>query len=77
MSSSLNIQLTGELRRYVDERAGDDDIYATPSEYIRDLIRKDREERGIVRHIMEGLDDLNHGRLSARSILDIAKSDQA
>ncbi len=42
MSNSLNIQLTAELRRYVDMRASDDDVYATPSEYIRDLIRKDR-----------------------------------
>lgn len=45
MSSSLNIQLTDELRRFVDERAGDDDIYATPSEYVRDLIRRDMELR--------------------------------
>lgn len=45
MSSSLNIQLTNELRRFVDERAHDDDVYSTPSEYIRDLIRHDMEYR--------------------------------
>jgi len=70
MSSSLNIQLTNELRRFVDARASDDDIYATPSEYIRDLIRKDMEEQGIVLHVMEGLDDIKNGRFSSRSILD-------
>jgi Arc/MetJ-type ribon-helix-helix transcriptional regulator len=43
MSSSLNIQLTDELRRYVDQRASDNDVYSTPSEYIRDLIRRDME----------------------------------
>lgn len=43
MGSSLNIQLTDVLRQYVDMRASDNDIYSTPSEYIRDLIRKDME----------------------------------
>jgi len=70
MSSSLNVQLTNELRKYVDERAGDSGVYATPSEYIRDLIRQDMEDQGIVRHTMRGLDDLKHGRLSSKSILD-------
>lgn len=70
MSSSLNIQLTKELRRFVDARASDDDVYATPSEYIRDLIRKDMEEQGLVHHVMEGLDDVKNGRFSGLSILD-------
>ena len=39
MAQSLNLSLTDELRRYVDARSGDGDVYATPSEFIRDLIR--------------------------------------
>ena len=35
MSSSLNVQLTDALRKYVDERASDRDVYATPSERKR------------------------------------------
>lgn len=70
MSSSLNIQLTDELRRYVDERASDKDVYATPSEYIRDLIRQDMQDRAVALNILEGLDDLKRGRFSSRSILD-------
>lgn len=66
----LNVELTGELRRFVNARTGDDDIYATPSEYIRDLIRKDMEEQGIIHHVMEGLRDIKNGRFSTRSILD-------
>jgi Arc/MetJ-type ribon-helix-helix transcriptional regulator/plasmid stabilization system protein ParE len=54
MANSLNIQLTAELRRYVDERASDDDVYATPSEYVRDLIRRDRAQR-IADGIVQGL----------------------
>lgn len=45
MSSSLNVQLTDGLRRYVDERASDKDVYATPGEYIRDLVRQAMQDR--------------------------------
>jgi antitoxin ParD1/3/4 len=70
MSSSLNVQLTDALRKYVDERASDKDIYATPSEYIRDLIRQDMQDRAVALNILEGLDDLKHGRFFSGSILD-------
>jgi antitoxin ParD1/3/4 len=70
VSSSLNVQLTDALRRYVDERASDKDIYATPSEYIRDLIRQDMQDRVVALNVLEGLEDLKKGRFSDRSILD-------
>jgi len=41
VSSSLNVQLTDALRKYLDERASDKDVYETPSEYIRDLKDED------------------------------------
>jgi antitoxin ParD1/3/4 len=75
MSSSLNVQLTDELRRYVDERASDKDVYATPSEYIRDLIRQDMQDRAVALNILEGMSDLRHGRFSDRSILDLKEED--
>jgi antitoxin ParD1/3/4 len=62
LSSSLNVQLTDALRKYVDERVSDKDVYATPSEYIRDLIRQDMQDRAVALNILEGLDDLKHGR---------------
>ena len=71
MGSSLNISLTDELRNFVNSRACDSDVYATPSEYIRDLIRRDMENRHIVSHVMRGLDDVKNGRFSEQSILDI------
>jgi antitoxin ParD1/3/4 len=71
LSSSLNVQLTDALRKYVDERASDKDVYATPSEYIRDLIRQDMQDRAVALDILEGLADLKHGRVSSKSILDI------
>ena len=75
MASSMNLSLTNELRDFVNSRTGDAGLYATPSEYLRDLIRRDMEAQMTVTHVMEGLDDLAHGRLSDRSILNIAEED--
>lgn len=75
MASSMNLSLTDELRDFVNSRTGDAGLYATPSEYLRDLIRRDMENQSIVRHVMGGLDDLAHGRFSDKSILDIAEED--
>ena len=75
MSSSLNQSLTDELRDYVDSRTGDKGLYATPSEYLRDLIRHDMQSLETVNHVMEGLNDLKQGRFSNKSILDIGEED--
>ncbi len=75
MSSTLNIQLTDALRKYVNERASDNDLYATPSEYIRDLIRQDMLDRAVAVNVLEGLQDLKQGRLSSKSILDFKNED--
>jgi antitoxin ParD1/3/4 len=72
MSSSLNVSLTDELRKYIDERASDTDLYATPSEYIRDLIRQDMGAHQVITHVMNGLNDLKNGNFSENSILDIS-----
>jgi len=75
MANSMNLSLTDELRAFVNSRAGDDGVYATPSEYLRDLIRHDMEAQSIVTHVMGGLGDLANGRFSDKSILDIAEED--
>jgi antitoxin ParD1/3/4 len=75
LASSLNIQLTDELRKYVEERASDKDVYATPSEYIRNLIRQDMRDRAVALNIIEGLGDLQHSKFSDQSILDFKSKD--
>ena len=75
MASSMNLSLTDELRKFVNSRTGDASPYATPSEYLRDLIRRDMASQEIVTHVMRGLDDLAHGRFSEKSILDIAEEE--
>ena len=71
MASSLNLSLTDELRMYVDNRTGDNGLYSTPSEYLRDLIRKDMAEQDVVSHVLKGIDDVKQSRFSENSILDI------
>ena len=70
MSNSLNIQLTSELRRYVDERASDHDVYATPSEFIRDLIRKDRAQM-IAGDMVQGLREIRQSQSVQKTAMDI------
>lgn len=44
MSKSLNIQLTDELRQFIATQVADTGLYSTPSELVRDLIRKYKEK---------------------------------
>ena len=71
MPNSLNVTLTGQLRQHVDLRASDSDVYATPSEYIRDLIRRDMEDWQIVSGVVQGLREVKQGYFVDETIMDI------
>ncbi len=75
MAKSLNLSLTKELRRYVDARSGDDDVYATPSEFIRDLIRRDMQDWEVVHDVIQGLKEAQNNEFASESILDILHED--
>ncbi len=45
-TARINARLSAPLARFVDEMVGEDGLYETPSEYVRDLIRRDMEKRG-------------------------------
>lgn len=65
MGSTLNLSLTDELRAFVDENSGDGTLYATPSEFVRDLLRQKKEELEAARirnAILEGYEDVLKGR---------------
>lgn len=40
---TLNVRITGELREFVADNVGEFGLYENVSEYVRDLIRRDRE----------------------------------
>jgi antitoxin ParD1/3/4 len=66
MSSSINLSLTDELRAFIDRNCGNGTLYATPSEFLRDLLRekKERMEAAEMRDaILEGYRDLMEGRV--------------
>ncbi len=44
MPSSINLSLTDELREFIDRNTGDGSLYATPSEFLRSLIRQKKEK---------------------------------
>jgi antitoxin ParD1/3/4 len=65
MSSSLNLTLTDELRAFIDRNCGDGTLYATPTEFMRDVLRekKQRMEAADLRAgILEGYQDALAGR---------------
>lgn len=68
MSSTLNLSLTDELRAFIDQNCGDGTLYATPSEFVRDVLRdkKERLEAAKIRDaILEGYQDAIAGRTVA------------
>ncbi|MBT5903735.1 MAG: hypothetical protein HOH58_16670 [Opitutaceae bacterium] len=65
MSSSINLSLTDELRQYIDSNCGDGGFYSTPSEFLRDILRKkkDRQEAAALRDgVLQEYQDLIAGR---------------
>ena len=63
--SSINLSLTDELRAFIDRNSGDGTLYATPSEFLRDVLRekKNRMEAAATRDaILEGYQDLIEDR---------------
>ena len=66
MGSTLNLSLTDELRAFVDEQSGDGTLYATPSEFVRDMLRKQKlqmEAEKLRTGILEGFQDAAENRV--------------
>ncbi len=70
MSSSINLSLTDELRKFIDQNTGHGSLYATPSEFLRSLLREKKERleaRELRSAIIEGYQDAIAGRINAFS----------
>jgi antitoxin ParD1/3/4 len=67
MTSSLHVSLPDEMRAYVDLRTNGKNAYATPSEYVRDLIRRDMEveaeRRYVFTELLKSADEIARGEL--------------
>lgn len=65
MARSLNLSLTDELRKFIDANSGDGTLFATPSEFVRALIREKKtraEIAGLREAVIEGYGDVLKGR---------------
>ena len=70
MSERINARLTQPLAEFVDRMVGKAGLYETPSEYVRDLIRRDMERRDgqfVQDAILTGYRDLTAGRVFTSS----------
>ena len=70
MSERINARLSQPLAEFVDRMVGEAGLYETPSEYVRDLIRRDMERRDgpLLRDaILAGYQDVAAGRVFASS----------
>ncbi|MFO0819960.1 MAG: hypothetical protein U1A77_18570 [Pirellulales bacterium] len=68
MSTTLKLSLTDELRDFIEKNSGDGTRYATPSEFVRDVLRekKERLEAAQIRDaILDGYQDAIQGRTSS------------
>lgn len=68
MSERINARLSLPLAEFVDRMVGEAGLYETPSEYVRDLIRRDMERRDcqfVQDAILTGYRDLAAGRIFA------------
>ena len=66
MTSTMNLSLTDELRSFVDANCGEGTDYATPSEFLRDIIRerKAKQEALELRNaILDGYKDVIAGNV--------------
>ena len=67
MPSSLHVSLPDEMRAYVDQRADGTSRYSTPSEYVRDLIRRDmeveQERQYVFSELLKSADEIARGEL--------------
>ena len=81
MGSTLNLSLTDELREFINQNCGDGTLYATPSEFVRDVLRQRKlqiEAASVREAIVDGYQDAIAGRVVAfdgdlRSLLKKSK----
>lgn len=65
MSRSLNLTLTDELRAFIDRNWGDGTFYATPTEFMRYVLRENKhplEVDELRAGLLEGYQDAITGR---------------
>ncbi|WP_446745251.1 type II toxin-antitoxin system ParD family antitoxin [Silvibacterium acidisoli] len=76
--TSLNISLPDQLKAYIESRVASGD-YGTPSEYVRELVRRDKQinvqrlEGTLLNALQSGDISLSEGELNDPSLLKVLR----
>lgn len=68
MTKALNLSLSDELHAFLIENSGDGTLFCTPGEFVRDLIRKQKEKldgAALRESVLQGYADSRDGRTRA------------
>jgi antitoxin ParD1/3/4 len=74
--TSLNISLPEQLKAYVEAQVAEGE-YGTPSEYMRDLIRRDKEQQqskledSLLKALDSGSIRISSRELASRSLVEL------
>lgn len=71
--ATMNISLPDQMKAWVEEQAATGD-YANVSDYVRDLIRHDRERREAIADLQDKIDEGLASGHSDRSVDEIFES---
>jgi len=71
--STMNISLPDDLRSFVDHRIRSEG-YGSSSEYMRELIRRDRDRAEFRQYLLEGINAKPIGRMDAHYFAALRKS---
>jgi len=66
----MNISLPSELKQYVDTRI-QNDAYGSSSEYVRDLIRQDRDREQLRSYMLKGIQSPTAGDFDESYLLTL------
>lgn len=71
--STMNISLPEELKAFVDHRTKAE-AYGSSSEYVRELIRRDRDREQFRQYLLDGVKAKPVGRMDAEYFSNLRKS---
>lgn len=71
--STMNISLPEELKAFVDHRIKAE-AYGSSSEYVRELIRRDRDREQFRQYLLDGVKAKPVGRMDAAYFADLRKN---
>jgi antitoxin ParD1/3/4 len=71
--ATMNISLPDELKAFLDQRI-ETEGYGSSSEYMRELIRRDRDRVALRQYLLEGIESKPAGRMDAAYFAGLRRS---